>query len=55
LSDQELKKYCEVAAQWGIEKEVILANFVLQEELVALYTLCTVFVFRHSTRGLDYP
>jgi hypothetical protein len=42
LSDQELKKRCEVAVQCGIEKEVILTNFVLQEELAALYTLYPV-------------
>jgi len=55
LSDGELKQYGEVAAKCGIDKTVILTNFVSQEILAALYTLCTVFVFPSLYEGFGLP
>jgi glycosyltransferase involved in cell wall biosynthesis len=55
LSDRELRRYQEVAAKSRVEKAVILTNFVLKEELAALYTLCTVFVFPSLYEGFGLP
>jgi glycosyltransferase involved in cell wall biosynthesis len=55
LSDRELRRYQEVAAKCRVEKAVILTNFVSQEELAALYTLCTVFVFPSLYEGFGLP
>jgi len=55
LLDGELKQYGEVAAKCGIAKTVILTNFDSQEELAALYTLCTVFVFPSLYEGFGLP
>ena len=55
LSDTELKQYRGVAAKCGVDKAVILTNFVSQEELAALYTLCTVFVFPSLYEGFGLP
>lgn len=55
LSDGELKQYGEVAAKCGVDKAVILTNFVSQEELAALYTLCSVFVFPSLYEGFGLP
>jgi glycosyltransferase involved in cell wall biosynthesis len=55
LSDRELKQYREIAKKFGVDKSVILTNFVSQEELAALYTLCTVFVFPSLYEGFGLP
>ncbi len=55
LSDGELKQYRGAAAKSGVDKAVILTNFVSQEELTALYTLCTVFVFPSLYEGFGLP
>ena len=55
LSDREFKQYGEVAAKVGLNKSVILTNFVSREELAALYTLCTVFVFPSLYEGFGLP
>lgn len=55
LSDSEIKQYRGVAAKCGMDKAVILTNFVSQQELVALYTLCSVFVFPSLYEGFGLP
>jgi glycosyltransferase involved in cell wall biosynthesis len=55
LSDGELKQYRGAATKCGVDKAVILTNFVSQEELAALYTLCTVFVFPSLYEGFGLP
>jgi glycosyltransferase involved in cell wall biosynthesis len=55
LSDGELKQYREIAKTFGVDKSVILTNFISQEELAALYTLCTVFVFPSVYEGFGLP
>ena len=55
LSDTELKQYRKVAAECGVQEAVVLTNFVSQEELAALYTLCTVFVFPSLYEGFGLP
>ncbi len=55
LSDSELKQYRQVVAKFGVDKAVILTNFVSREELAVLYTLCTVFVFPSLYEGFGLP
>jgi glycosyltransferase involved in cell wall biosynthesis len=38
-----------------VEKSVVLTNFVSREELAALYTLCTVFIFPSLYEGFGLP
>jgi glycosyltransferase involved in cell wall biosynthesis len=55
LSDPELRHNRELAKKYGVEKAVILTNFVSKEELAALYALCTVFVFPSLYEGFGLP
>jgi len=55
LSDGELKQYREIAVKFGVDKAVILTNFVSKKELAALYTLCAVFVFPSLYEGFGLP
>jgi len=55
LSDTELKRYRETALKAGVDRAVILTGFVSREELAALYTLCTVFVFPSLYEGFGLP
>jgi glycosyltransferase involved in cell wall biosynthesis len=55
LSHKELKQYREAATKFGVEKSVVLTNFVSREELAALYTLCTVFIFPSLYEGFGLP
>jgi glycosyltransferase involved in cell wall biosynthesis len=55
LSDEELRRYRAVSVQLGVEKAVIFTNFVSQEELAALYRLCTIFVFPSLYEGFGLP
>jgi glycosyltransferase involved in cell wall biosynthesis len=55
LSDRELKDYREATGRFGLEKSVVLTNYVSREELAALYTLCTVFVFPSLYEGFGLP
>jgi len=55
LSDGELKQYREIGVKFGVDKAVILTNFVSKKELAALYTLCAVFVFPSLYEGFGLP
>jgi glycosyltransferase involved in cell wall biosynthesis len=55
MSNSEIEQYRGIAAKWQVEKAVVFTNFVSREELAALYTLCTVFVFPSLYEGFGLP
>ena len=47
--------YFNIARQYGVEKRVIFTNFVSDDELLALYSLCSLFVFPSEYEGFGIP
>jgi glycosyltransferase involved in cell wall biosynthesis len=55
LTEQEMQHYNDIGSKYGLGREFILTNFVSQEELRALYSLCTLFVFPSLYEGFGLP
>jgi glycosyltransferase involved in cell wall biosynthesis len=55
LTEQEMQYYYDIGSKYGLGREFILTNFVSQEELRALYSLCTLFVFPSLYEGFGLP
>jgi len=56
LSKEDELRYRRIAEDAGVQGDrFVLAGYVSDEELVALYNLCSVFVFPSSHEGLGLP
>lgn len=56
MDDQRRKMYLDIARQVGLDsQDVVITGFVSEEDLVAFYSACDVFVFPSLYEGLGLP
>ena len=55
LETEEARHYLEVGRQHRVDERLVFTNFVSDEELVALYSLCTLFVLPSDYEGFGLP
>jgi glycosyltransferase involved in cell wall biosynthesis len=55
LMPQRQRHYFNITREYGVEKRVIFTNFVSNDELLALYSLCSLFVFPSEYEGFGIP
>ncbi|MBN4000910.1 glycosyltransferase [Nostoc sp. LPT] len=55
VSDHFSKEITSLASKLGINKSIILTNYVTDEELRALYSTCSLFVFPSFYEGFGLP
>jgi glycosyltransferase involved in cell wall biosynthesis len=56
IQDHDRQRLTQLAARCGLEKsEVVFTNFVPEEDLVALYNACALFVFPSLHEGFGLP
>lgn len=55
LAREETQHYSQFARECGLRERVIFTDFLHDEELVALYSLCQLFVFPSEYEGFGLP
>jgi glycosyltransferase involved in cell wall biosynthesis len=55
LSKEGMRELTDIAAQFDMKDALVLTNFVSDEELRALYSICSLFVFPSFYEGFGLP
>jgi len=55
LHTDEKRHYFKIGQKHGVQKCLLFTDFVLDEELIALYSLCALFVFPSEYEGFGLP
>ncbi|MEA5513691.1 glycosyltransferase [Nodularia sp. UHCC 0506] len=55
VSEHFTKKITTLASKQGIDKSIVLTNYISDEELRALYSTCSLFVFPSFYEGFGLP